>query len=239
MNRTALVTVFAVALALVATAAAGGVAGSTSQADAESNASFGAEVSSFMQASSAEAPAEVGDGMFAVALNRTEDPEERKQLVQERVAALQERERHLEARREAMNDSDSVTRMAIATEVAIGANELEESANGTQRAAEAAGLNTTALAEIRANASEMHGRAVAEIAGTIAGPPAGDVGPPTDVPGVGPDNESAHGQDRAENASEDPGDGGSEGNDDMPDSGGDGGPNDDTGADEAPAEDDS
>lgn len=234
MNRTGIVTVFALGLALVATAAAGGAAGTTAQANASANASFGAEVSSFMQASSAEAPAEVEDGIFSIALNRTDDPEERKRLIEDRVAALQEREQRLEARQEALNDSEGVARYAIATEVAVSAAELEESATGTERAAEAAGLNTTALAEIRANASEMHGRAVAEIAGGIAGPPADEVGPSADVPGGEDGNSSA--SDRSGgpsgNASDAPG--GDEGNDGGGASDGDGAAGDDSDA--APAD---
>ncbi len=194
MKRPALVTVFALGLAVAGTAAIGGAAGTAIQDDAGANASFGAEVSSFMQASSVEVSGEVDDGMFAAALNRTDDPEERRDLIEEREAELQDRRAHLTARQRALNASNSsaVGRYAIATEVAVGAGELAESANRTRRAAAAAGLNTTALAELRANASDMHGRGVAEIARGLAGPPAGVGGPPAGVPGGG--NDSADGQ---------------------------------------------
>lgn len=215
MKRTALATVFVLGIAMVAAVAAGGAAGSTTQAEADANASFGAEVSSFMQASSAETAGDVDDELFAAELNRTEDPDERKAVIEERESTLQARQERLEARQAALNDSGPVAQYAIATEVAVASGELAESANRTERAAAAAGLNTTALAEIRANANEMHGRTVAEIAGGIAGPP-------TDVPGGENGNESAADDNRsnAGNASENPGDGGAEGNDDGGDKAG-------------------
>ncbi|PSP48864.1 hypothetical protein BRC75_05360, partial [Halobacteriales archaeon QH_7_69_31] len=201
MKRTAIVTVLAIGLALALTAAATGAAQSNAganESNASANATFGAEVSAFMQASSQEAAGEVDQQTFAAALNRTEDPEERRRLIQQREAALEERQQRLAARQWALNDSSGLARFAIATEVAVGASELAESANGTERAAEAAGLNTTELAEIRANATDMHGRAVAELAVGLAGP-ANDGGPPGDIIGVGNTSEDGEG----ENASED------------------------------------
>lgn len=242
MKRTALVAGFAVALALFAAAAVGGATGSGTQANATANASFGAEVSSFMQASSAEAAGEVDDGMFAAALNRTEDPEERRRIIEERTAALETREERLRARQRALNDSGPIERYAIATEVSVRAAELEESANRTQRAAAAAGLNTTALAELRANASDMHGRVVAEIAGGIAGPTIGDGGPPSDVPGVAGNGSAPNGTNAAPgNGSAAPGNRGpesSEGARDGPPANDTGASGNDPGTNEAQSEDD-
>jgi len=232
MKRTAIVTALAFVFALAATTAAGGAAGTVIQSNASDDAGFGAEVSSFMQASGQETAGEVDQEMFAAAWNRTDDSEERRQLVAEREATLEEREQRLQARQRALNDSTGVSRYAIATEVALGAAELAESANDTERAAEAAGLNTTVLAGIKANASEMHGRQVAELAVGLAGP-ANDVGPPTDVI-VGNGTEGPGGEDRG-NSSEDPGgedrgnssDGGAdEGNENASDSDGGGPPSD-------------
>lgn len=222
MKRTALVPVIVVGLALAATVAVGGAAGTATQADASANASFGAEVSSFMQASSAEADGEVGAGMFEAALNRTDDSEARRQVIENRQAELRSRQERLQVRQAALEDSSGVQRAAIATEVAVGAAELSESANRTHRAAAAAGLDTTALAELRANASEMHGRAVAELARSLTGSPV--VGPPETRPGGG--NGSAAGGPAADggNTSDASTDGGDGGND-----GGGGGPPEDTG----------
>ena len=235
MKRTAIVTVFVIGLALALTAAAAGAAQSSASANesnASANASFGAEVSSFMQASSQEAAGEVDQETFAAALNRTDDPEERRRLIQQREAALQERQQRLASRQWALNDSSGLARFAIATEVAVGASELAESANGTERAAEAAGLNTTELAEIRANASDMRGRAVAELAVGIAGS-ANDDDPPglliSDNASEDGENATEDGEDENapedgentsdnESDSEDRDDG--EGNDDEGDDGG-------------------
>ena len=88
MKRTAIVAGFAVGLALFAAVAAGAAGGAAAQSDAETNGSFGSEVSSFIQISSAEAESEVNDGMFVAALERTDDPERRRALVEEREALL-------------------------------------------------------------------------------------------------------------------------------------------------------
>ena len=207
MKRTAIVTVFAIGLGLALMAAAPGAAqsgASANESNASANASFGAEVSSFMQASSQEAAGEVDQKTFAAALNRTDDPEERRRLIQQREAALQERQQRLAARQWALNDSSGLARFAIATEVAVGASELAESANGTERAAEAAGLNTTVLVEVRANASDMRGRAVAELAIGIAGS-ANDEAPPGLLirDNASEDGENASEDGEGENASED------------------------------------
>ena len=160
MKRTAIVVGFAVGLALFAAVAAGAAGGAATQSDAETNGSFGSEVSSFIQVSSAEAESEVNDGMFVAALERADDPEQRRALVEKREDELAERQERLQDRQERLNEIDSVAQYAVATEVAVGAGELEQAADRTEHAAEAAGVNDTALAEIRANASEMQiGRA--------------------------------------------------------------------------------
>ena len=222
-----------VGLALLAAVAAGGAAATQSDAGADtpSNASFGAEVSSFMQASIAEAEGEVNDGIFVAALEGADDPEQRRALVEDREAELTERRGRLRERQERLEETDSVARYAIATEVAVGAAELERAANRTQLAARATGVNDAALAEIRANASEMRGQAVAEIAGSVGAPTDNGGGPPADLPaaatGPGDGNESEPSDDgngngsdapadRGGNESEAPDESGSQGNDGQP-----------------------
>jgi hypothetical protein len=238
MKRIVIAVGLIAAVALLSAAAAGSVAGV--QADAETNASFGAEVSSFMQASSAEAEGEVNDGIFVAALERTDDPEQRRALVENRAAELEERQERLQQRQERLDETDPVARYAIAAEVAVGAAELERAANRTQLAAQAwiigdiaqaGGVNDTALAEIRANASEMRGRAVAEIAGSVGAPAGNGSGPPVGMPpaAAGPENgnesESPDGgngngsnapADRGGNESEASNESGSQGNDGPP-----------------------
>ena len=189
MKRTAIVAGFAVGLALFAAVAAGAAGGAATQSDAETNGSFGSEVSSFIQVSSAEAESEVNDGMFVAALERTDDPEQRRALVEEREDELAERQERLQDRQERLNEIDSVAQYAVATEVAVGAGELEQAANRTKHAAEAAGVNDTALAEIRASASEMRGRAITAIAGNIGTAADDGNGPPVDLPPTANDSD--------------------------------------------------
>ena len=186
MKRIAVSAGVLVALVAVAVMAAGGV-GATTQADTgnEANGSFGAEISSFMQASSAEAEGEVDDGMFDAAMNRTEDPEERRELVERRQERLQERQARLEERRSQISADDGadIRDRALAVHVTVGASNLERSVNGTERAAEASGADTESLNEIRTRARDLRGSEVAELARGLGGRSAAERGPPTDVPG--------------------------------------------------------
>jgi hypothetical protein len=152
--------------------------GSAQTTETETNASFGAEVSSFMQASEAEAANELDDRMFEAALNRTTDPEERRTLLEERQQRLEERSRELQTRREALDGASNVRGHAIATRIAVGSIGLERSVNETERTATEVGMNTTRLEAIRSNARELRGQEVAELARGFAGPPEGRRGPP-------------------------------------------------------------
>jgi hypothetical protein len=181
--------------------------GSAQTAETETNASFGAAVSSFMQASEADAEDELDDEMFEAALNRTPTPEERRALLEERQQRLEERNRELRTRREALGGASNVRGHAIATRVAIGADRLEQSVNRTEQAAAEVGMNTTELEAIRSSAHRLRGQKVAELARGFAGPPANQPGPPEET-GRGPPekapNESrpSGGQPTAENSSD-------------------------------------
>lgn len=173
-----------VAVAVFAAVAMGAVvADDGGDADGEANASFGAEVSSFMQANAAEAEGEVDDGMFGAAMNRTDDPEERRQLIEQRQQRLEERQQRLEERRNRISNDGDVSDRALATGVTVGADRLERSANGTERAAEAAGLDTERLNEIRRNASELAGPDVSDLARGMADAPRGPGGPGGEMSG--------------------------------------------------------
>jgi hypothetical protein len=179
-----------VALAVLAVAVMGGAVADThtteTRANASSgNASVGAEVSSFMQASTAEAEGEVDDGMFEAALNRTEDPEERRQLIENRTQRLEERQQRLEERRTDIRSTGDVRDRALAVRVAVGATQLTESINETEPVAASAGVNTTRLQQLRTNARGLSGGEVADLARGLAGPPGdrpGVGGPPVDSP---------------------------------------------------------
>lgn len=175
-----------VVLAVLAMGAMGGAVadshGNETDANVSENASVGAEVSSFMQASTAEAEGEVDDGMFKAALNRTEDPEERRQLVENRTQRLEERQQRLEERRAAIQNTGDVRDRALAVRVAVGADHLEKSVNQTEPVAASVGVDTERLQQLRTNARNLSGGEVADLAQGLAGPPANRPaagGPPT------------------------------------------------------------
>lgn len=183
--------------------------GNETDANVSENASVGAEVSSFMQASTAEAEGEVDDGMFEAALNRTEDPEERRQLIENRTQRLEERQQRLEERRAAIQSTGDVRDRALAVRVAVGADQLEESVNETEPVAASVGVDTERLQELRTNARNLTGSDVAELARGLAGPPADRA-----AAGGGPPDENVTegGPNQAENASNGPPDDGAPGN---------------------------
>lgn len=219
MKRIAVSAGVLVALVAVAALAVGGV-GATTQADTgnENNGSFGAEISSFMQASSAEAEGEVDDGMFNAAMNRTEDPEERRSLIEQRQERLQERRAELEERRSRISNEDGtdVRDRALAAHVAVGASNLERSVNGTERAARGSGMDTESLDEIRSSARDLRDSEVAGLAGGLGmARSAGDRGPPGDARGNGDarsDDQSSNGS-NSSNLPVDVGSDGDPGND--------------------------
>lgn len=149
---------------------------SQSQSNASSNASFGTSVASFMQASTAEAQGEVGQGMFLAHFNRS-DASERPQVLNHRVSELQTRIETLRDQRAALLADDKVTAAdrARAARLSARIDALQGSINGTERAATRAGLDVEGLAVLREDASELSGPEIAEIATGLAGG-----GPPED-----------------------------------------------------------
>ena len=189
MNRTAVGTALVVGVLAVVMLAVGGVlADDTTDESEEINDSFGAEMSSFAQASATEAEGEVDDGVFAAAMNRTDDADERRALVEQRQERLEQRHERLANERSTLESVDaaeaSIKDRATAARVEAGAVGLERSINGTERAAVEAGVDTDRLNELRMNARDLRGPEVAALAHSIARP-AGDRGPPGDVPGMG------------------------------------------------------
>lgn len=152
------------------------------------NASLGASISGFMQASAANAEGEVEDKMFSARFETA--PEQRRAaIVQGRVANLDDRlDRLREQRAELLNESDgepSVATRAKAARLTARINALQEAINTTSEAADRAGVNVTRLNELQENASQLSGPEVAELArglaGTARGPPLdGERGAPAD-----------------------------------------------------------
>ena len=186
MKRTAVGIGVLVALAVLLAAGMGGVAAGaqpTNETAERGNASFGASVSSFMQASSAEAEGEVDDGMFEASLSRAETKEERRELIEQRQAQLEQRQQRLANRRAAISEADSEVRnRAIAAHVTTGASGLDQSVNETASVAAEAGVATARLDALRNEARNLSGGEVAELARGLAGPMFdGERGPPGDT----------------------------------------------------------
>lgn len=174
MRRIVLGIALALAVSLVGGVAFGGVAAQEDDEsdEADEDVPFGANVSAFMQANAAEAEGEVSDGMFAAAIQRTDDPEERGAIVAERMDELDQRGERLTADRGAIapgNDT-TVRDRAIAARVTVGAVGLERSIDQTGPVAEEVGVDTERLEELRTNVRELSGPEVAAIATDMARP---------------------------------------------------------------------
>lgn len=167
-----------------------------SAASNESN--LGAQVSSFAQASAADANGSVDITMWEAAVNESDDPEDD---VDNRTDALLDRLDRLENRSaalEAMLENGTIDQhvydaraSAIRTQIEnirYAINHTVETANRTGVA-----VNETKLNQLRTNASNMTGPEVSALARNITdaprGPP-GDRGPPDDR---GPDGNDSDG----------------------------------------------
>lgn len=150
-------------------------------ADAD-NVSLGGEISSFMQASSVEAADDVEETRFEVALNRTDDPAERRALLEARQARLEARSEQLQTQRAGLGETPDVRNRSLATRIALGATGVERSVNATERAAASVGMDTDHFGAIRSNARSVRTPDVAGLAGDVAnrqgtgpnGPPGSD-----------------------------------------------------------------
>ena len=174
MNRGILGVCVFVGLALIGVVALGGMAIGTAEATEDTqNASLGADISSFMQASSVETTDDVEDGTFAAALNRTEDPDERRALIEARQQRLQERSEQLRAQHGGLGNASDIRNRSMATRVSVGAVGLERSANRTETVAARNGVDTDQFDQIRSNARSLRGPEVADLARSIGGSPGG------------------------------------------------------------------
>jgi hypothetical protein len=150
----------------------------------ESNASMGAEVSAFMQASASDANASVDEGMFAAEWNRStasadELVDRRANALESRLGALQNQKERLLAKEDQLSD---VAFTARTSALAARIDALENAINSTSARAQRAGVSATRLGELRANASELSGPEVAAIARNLR---VGVGGPPNGTPGSG------------------------------------------------------
>lgn len=200
MNRGFAGVCLLVGLAVLGMAAFAAVAGTAGAADNApengDNASLGAEISSFMQASSAEAAGDVEDGRFEAAMNRTDNATEREALIEARQARLEARNDRLAEQRGAIGNSPDVRNRSLATRIAVDARGIERAANSTEPLAAEVGADTERIAKIRSDARTIRGPGIAELARGIAGPPGETPSIDGDGPGApGPDPPTDNGTD--------------------------------------------
>ncbi|MFC7231848.1 hypothetical protein ACFQMM_11340 [Saliphagus sp. GCM10025308] len=169
---------------------------------AENSSTMGEEVSTFMQTSSVSTTHAVDDGMFEAAFQNASE-ERRAALIAERteehnstIAELKEEYRTLQEQKGELHPGEYNVRMARLT---VELASVDDSINRTERRAADAGVNTTAIQTLRANASELAGPEVAERAKQIAGidPPRGPpdhAGGQNGSPGNGQEKGSDAGQ---------------------------------------------
>lgn len=150
----------------------------------ESNASMGAEVSAFMQASASDANASVDEGMFAAEWNQSNATPDslvnaRANALENRLESLQRQKQQLVENKDNMSDVAYKARMsAIASRISA----LQQAINSTSDRAKRAGVNSSKLDTLRANAGNLTGPEVAAVARNLS---VGVGGPPDGVPGRG------------------------------------------------------
>lgn len=148
-----------------------------------------ATVSAYMQSSAADAENEVDAGMFDARYEATDD-EHRSEAVLDRTDELEQRLADLEAEREELREREAdlprgeyQARMA---KLSVEIQSLERSLERTEHRAAEAGVDDDRLEKLRANAGELRGPEVAEIArGLGHGDGSPDEGQPDDR-GSGP-----------------------------------------------------
>lgn len=186
-----------VLVALLVSVLATGI-GSAQSAESEANVSFGAEVSSFMQASGAATESELEDGMFDAALNRTSEPEERRALIEERKQRLEQRHELLQSQRRTLDGESGVRTHAVATQITVGAAKLEHAANDTEALAGDGEIDRETLQAIRSSARELRGSDVAAFARGSDGQPGGIGGSAGNV--ADPSSDTPPGNDSTSNS---------------------------------------
>lgn len=209
-------TLFAVGVLLIlgmSLALAPAVVAQEDDGERESEASFGAQVSTFMQSTAADAESEVDRDMWAATVRQKDRPQA---VIQDRAAhlgqelqTLQERVETLQAQRE-QGEISGVAYAARASQVRVQIANLQDSINAAAAQAASHGVNPGRLAELQEGAGNLKGPEIAAIARTITdageraqsgqGPPgegrgtgAPDGAGEGDQPGNGPDGEPGDG----------------------------------------------
>ncbi|WP_137284789.1 DUF7096 domain-containing protein [Halorussus salinisoli] len=164
------------------------------------NASLGADISSFMQSSTAEVGGAVETGMWNASFNSTENQSRRVQLVERRTDELRtelddlrERKAELVAEREEGNVSETAYKAKV-SRLLGQINALESAIGATTKRAEKVNADTQALGELRTETENLTGPEISAVARSVTGIEAGngvgngERGPPG---GVGNGNDAA------------------------------------------------
>lgn len=212
-----------------------------SQADNASNTSMGASISSFMQASEADANASVDTGMFEAKFERTE-ANNRPELVQKRTEQLEARLEQLRNEREELIESTDDGELTVAERAKVARltariQGLKRAIEQTENVARAIGVDPAGLTEVSKEAKNMTGppevkTGLKDIDRGV-GPPEdrpgnvnpgdeGNGGPPDDSGNQSDEGNESDGSDESSNQSDDRGnaDNRSQGNDKGNESGG-------------------
>lgn len=180
-----------VAVSVVGLAFAPGVLAQATGGESDNESSFGAQISSFAQATAADANGSVDRGMWNASLADDVPPGE---AISERARDLRNRLEALENRSEALMEAkrngniSGVAYTARASAIHAQLANLRAAVDQTTTAAKRHGVNESALADLKRAAGNATGPEIAAIARNLTdaghGPPpwAGD-GPPEDGPG--------------------------------------------------------
>jgi len=201
----------ATAVFVVAVVAAVGLPVAATSAPALANETdgggMGTQLTAFLQSSSAATDDTVENGMWKAGFDRANESD-RARMVQNRTDGLTTRLARLQERNETLTEryrNGSLPEPAYVAQqsrLAARIDSLQAAVNDTEVAAGRAGVNSTQLMQLRRNASEMAGPAVAAVARGVVGgpdergsrgngaggPPNGSVGPPADRGGGPPAN---------------------------------------------------
>ena len=193
--RVALVAALLVVASSVAAGAAAGGATSfqTATPAAEEPLPLGSRLSAFMQASAGQADGAVANGMWDAAYENASEEAAKRDLVRQRVEALDGSLADLRAERERLREAyqdGDLTRAEYRARLSAVVGRLAALGDGIEATSERAGevgVNATRLDELRTQARELGGQEVAALARTLAGgaPPggAGVFGPADGGPG--------------------------------------------------------
>ncbi|WP_458187472.1 hypothetical protein [Haladaptatus sp. NG-WS-4] len=158
------------------------------------NGSLGAEISSFMQVSTAQTEGTVDSGLWVARYNGTNSKSARKKLVEKRVGDIQTRMDDLRERKQSLvearkNGEISTLRYQAEMSEVIGQiRSLEHAINTTKPRAMETGTSVEDLRELDKQASNVGGPEVAEVARSLQSVKAPGRDNSTQTPGVGNGN---------------------------------------------------